>query len=199
MRDRLGLLGLLALGLVTWWLRHYLVPPEPPTRADAPPGPDYILSGARLAAFETTRGAVFRLEAERLLHDVDTHRSELEGFQGRFIADGQARYTLSAAHGVLYGMDERLQLSGDVVITGRAGGEPLRLETPYLLVFPKQEQAVTQASVTLSGSRWQSRSRGLRADLSRGEFEQLADVRGVYRLDRPRQREETPPAAEGNR
>ncbi len=168
-------LALFALtsGLWLWWLRDE----APPPTLVGPPRSDYRLENFELVALDEHGRESFaargpRLERHPFLGTLDVEQPRL-AFPDRHGARWQSR----AERAWVSRDAAEVRLLGDVQVAGPPDdGEPLRLHSDRLTVFPRQREVVTDAVVTVTEPGSILRGRGMRADLDARRVQLLSEV-----------------------
>ena len=169
-------------GIAVWQLQPASRPLSP-----SPARSDYVLEDFELTALDDLGAESFSVAAPHLERDPGgkslTLRKPAFSFPDR--KDGRWLATSDSAWIAEKGVEVRL--NDNVLFTGPASpsGERTRLATAHLQVFPKQDLATSQDSVTVTRSDSILRGDGLRADMKAHRVQLLANVKGRYAPRRP--------------
>jgi lipopolysaccharide export system protein LptC len=144
--------------------------------------PDYFLKNFTATSMNREGAAQHRLQAEYLEHYPDDDSVELTRLTLDLYRRDLPPWTARAEQGVVYERGERIELSGNVRLhrPATAEGEALTLLTEALTVYPQREYAETDAAVTITGERSDTRAVGMRLDVGQGLLELLSKTRGTY-------------------
>jgi len=150
---------LLALTLLTFWLRYATELDEPRRDGKHRHDPDYIVSDAVLRKLDANGQLKYTLRAVDVRHFPDDDTTDL--LKPRLTQQSsqpeKAPVTVSADKGHLSNDNTRVDLTGNVFIRRPAAGrdEELTASMPELTVFPDDERAFTKSHVVLTkGSSW---------------------------------------------
>lgn len=151
---------LLALTLLTFWLRYATELDEPRRDGKHRHDPDYIVSDAVLRKLDPNGQLKYTLRADDVRHFPDDDTTDLRKprlTQQSDQPEKKAPVTVSADKGHLSDDNKRVDLTGNVLIHRPAAGrdEELTASMPDLTVFPDDERAFTKSPVVLTkGSSW---------------------------------------------
>lgn len=151
---------LLALTLLTFWLRYATELDEPGRDGKHRHDPDYIVSDAVLRKLDANGQLKYTLRADDVRHFPDDDTTDLRKprlTQQSSQPEKKAPVTVSADKGRLSDDNKRVDLTGNVFIRRPAAGrdEELTASMPDLTVFPDDERAFTKSPVVLTkGSSW---------------------------------------------
>lgn len=137
------------LALASWALTQYLERARPAPKSTQTTGPNAIIERPRIVRSDWQGRPQYRLEAERITMDESADETLLSRPTMISLTADKPRTTLRAAQAVTTEKQNRVDLSGDVVITRDAFAEqpPVRIETPRATMFIDEERAVTDAPV----------------------------------------------------
>lgn len=179
--QRLALLPLLLAAALTGWLVWQLREDDAPPQLIGPPRSDYYVDTFELIAFDDAGAESFSMCGPRLSRHPQLGTFEIE--QPRLHMPGEdGGWQGRAERGWISAEGDRLRLLDTVALQGpaAAGEEPLRLATQELELRPKENLALSDSPVTITGPGSILRGRGLRADLDAQRVELLAEVTGRY-------------------
>lgn len=173
------LAGAIASGWSLWKQRQ----------ADAPQArgmgrPDYVLNDFELVALDATGVESFTLRAPRLARDPASRTMDIATplfvIPPRAGADGAPWEVRSASAWVSASGDE-IRLRGNVRADSTNGdGQPVRMATEVLNVFPETRRATSDARVTMVQPGFTISGRGLAARLDTGSVQLLSDIKARY-------------------
>lgn len=137
------------LALASWALTQYLERARPAPKSAQTTGPNAIIERPRIIRSDWQGRPQYRLEAERITMDESADEAILNRPTMISLAVDKPRTTLRAAQAISTEKHNRVDLSGDVVITRDAFAEqpPVRIETARATMFIDEERAVTDAPV----------------------------------------------------
>lgn len=189
----IGLLVVLALALLSWWLLRQERTQEAGSQAAAH-RVDYSMRDFEMTVMDDGGRPSQRLQAISMVHYSDDGSSELQ--QPRLLlysSAGQAAEARASEHWSVRAERARLYPGGvEMVLEGRvvmqrfdvAGKVTLELETRDLKVNTERQQASSVEQVEIRERHGVTRARGLEIDLKAGQLELLAAVRGEYVRER---------------
>ena len=169
-------------GVGVWQLQ-----PAPRPLAPVPTRSDYILENFELTSLNERGEESFSVAAPHLERDPGgkslSIRKPRFSFPDR--KDGRWLATSDAAWIADKGVEVRL--NDNVLFTGPASpsGERTRFATAHLRIFPKQDLALSEDSVTVTRADSILQGVGLRADMKAHRIQLLANVKGRYAPRRP--------------
>jgi lipopolysaccharide export system protein LptC len=149
-------LGLAAgLAALTFWLERAVQAPASAASAGAPHEPDFIVDRVVATALDKAGKAESELTAQKMTHYPDNETTELEEPRLVQLRDQGPPLRIRAERGTVTKDGEEVRLYGNVRLVREASGTrpELRVETPFLLVFPKEEVARTPDSVVITEGR----------------------------------------------
>ena len=151
-------LGLAAgLAALTFWLERAVQAPAGAPSDAARHEPDFIVKGVVATALDKAGKPESELTAQKMTHFPDDETTELEEPRLVQFREQGPRLRIRAERGTVTKDGEEVRLYGNVRLVREARGTrpELRVETPFLQVFPKQELARTPDSVVITegGSR----------------------------------------------
>lgn len=144
--------------------------------------PDYFLQNFRATSMGEDGKPQHRLVGDYLEHFPDDDTVVIRQLRLDLFREALPPWTARANQGIVYERGERLELSGEVELHRPATehSEALRLQTETLTVYPQREYAETDAAVTISSDRSETRAIGMRLDVAQGLLELLSQTRGSY-------------------
>ncbi|MGD8796797.1 MAG: LPS export ABC transporter periplasmic protein LptC [Thiohalophilus sp.] len=144
--------------------------------------PDYFLQDFTATTLDKSGEPQHRLVADYLEHFPDDDTIVITQLKLSMYRKDLPPWTAQARQGVVYEEGERVELSGEVELYRPAIGreEALTLKTEQLTVYPRREYAETDAAVTITGDRSETRAKGMSLDMQRGLLKLRADTRGTY-------------------
>lgn len=162
---------LLALVLLTAWLRYLVDKPEPLGDGRFRHDPDYIIEDFRASRLSPQGETRHTLAAERLLHYPDTDETlVVEPRLLHILADGSA-VDVEARRAAISRNGEIIQLNEQVVLRRPgAGGSELRIATEALTVIPDTGIVTGAARVVADDGRANLAGTGFTADLNARSF-----------------------------
>lgn len=124
----------------------------------------------------------YRLQAETIRQQPNDLTVTLEDLALQYAGEDGTLWNASADRGVVPQSGDRIDLAGDVVLTGMLDGTevPARIETERLAFDTRAEVATTDAPVTITWAGERITSRGLRADLQSQRLRLESEVHGSY-------------------
>jgi lipopolysaccharide export system protein LptC len=145
---------------------------------------DYVLEDFELVALDAQGRESFTLRAPRLARDPNAKTLDITtplflippraGSQG-------APWEVRSQTGWVSAKGEELRLRGGVTaVSTTVGGQPIRLGSEQLNVFPKDKRATSAVAVTLTQPGLIMNGRGLEADLNAKSAILKSDVKGRY-------------------
>jgi LPS export ABC transporter protein LptC len=177
-----GLAVVIAL-LVTFLIGRGGAQREAAAVADAPAeNPGYAAINAEIIETGDDGRPRYRLRAERIEQQPNDLSVSLERPALRYTDERGSEWSASALRGTVPEDRGRVDLEGDVVLSGLLPGspEPARVATERLSFDTVNEVATTDADVTFDWSQHQLTARGLRADLKRERLVLESRVHGRF-------------------
>jgi lipopolysaccharide export system protein LptC len=171
-----------AAGVAVWQLQPQPKPPAPvPTRSD------YILENFELTSLDAEGKEAFSVAAPHLERDPGgkslTIRKPAFSFpdrkEGRWLATSDQAWV--ADKGVEVRLNDKVEFTGPP----SPSGERTRFATDHLQIFPKQDLALSEDSVTITRADSILQGVGLRADMKAHRVQLLSNVKGRYAPRRP--------------
>lgn len=171
-------LGLLAAGsvILTWTLK---LDSGTESSAGSADRAGYFLT-TELTRADAAGEVLYRLQADRISQVPDSRDALLEGVQLAF-SDDQLPWLLVADEGLIYSSDERVELTGGVVLTRPSADGDARILTDRITIFPERSLAETASEVTIIETGGHTEAVGMRLWLNEGRLELQSRVRGRYR------------------
>lgn len=159
-------------------------------RAGAPAGrPDYVLHDFRIVVLDENGRESFTLSAPKLARDPDSRTIDIATplFQIPPRAGSKASaWEVRSQTGWVSAKGEELRLRGQVLADSRnADGEPIRIATEQLNVFPDAKRATSAVAVTVTQPGLILNGRGLEADLDAKRITLQNDVKARYERGAP--------------
>ena len=148
---------LLALALLTFWLRYATELPEERHDGKNRHDPDYIVSDVVMRKLDPNGLLQYTLRSIDVRHYPDDDTTDLLKPRLTHQSEKKAPVTMSADKGHLSDDNKRVDLTGNVFIHRPAAGrdEELTASMPDLTVFPDDERAFTKSPVVLTkGASW---------------------------------------------
>lgn len=189
----IGLLVVLALALLSWWLLRQERTQEAGPQAEAH-RVDYSMRDFEMTVMDDGGRPSQRIQAVSMVHYSDDGSSELQQPQLLLYgAAGAAAGARAGEHWSVRAERARLYPGGvEMVLEGRvlmqrldaAGKVTLELETRDLKVNTGQQRAESGERVEIRERHGVTRAQGLKIDLRAGQVELLAAVRGEYVRER---------------
>jgi lipopolysaccharide export system protein LptC len=176
---------LLAAAVASGWAVIRQRAPEQPS-GPASGRSAYTLYDFELLVLDDAGKEAFTLKAPELQRLPAGEAMELTSPEFLFPAKegdpGGGRWRMTAAEGWVSPEGDEVRLVRDVLAEGPGSGDgaPATLETDRLTVFPRTDQARTDARVRIVDGRTTIRGRGLEVDLATRRYALLADVETRY-------------------
>lgn len=175
------------LALASWALTQYLERTRPAPKTSQASGPNAIIEGPRIVRSDWQGRAQYRLDAERITVNEATDETRLTRPNMVSLAADKPRTTIRAAQALTTEKQNRIDLSGDVLILRESFGEQpaVRIETPRATVFIDEERAVTDAPVRIQRGLSTLEGVGLRFD----QKTQRIDITSQSRMVLPKEKQ----------
>lgn len=142
---------------------------------------DYVLRDYEIVSLDSEGKESFTLRGPRLQRDPGAKSMRLETPQFLVPDRHGAYWDVRAQRGLVPDDGKELRLRGQVVaISPAETPPPTRIETEELNLFPRENRAVSSATVTLTRPGLTMQGRGMRADFDRQQVSLLSDVRTRY-------------------
>jgi len=187
MRRPLLLSALLAAagalaGVAVWELQ-----PAPKPLPPEPVHSDYILENFQLTSLNDRGMESFSVMAPHLERDPGGKSLTITKPRFAFPDKQQGRWDGASDTAWVAEKGVEIRLNGNVQFTGptEPSGDRTRFASNSLRVFPKQDLALSDDSVTVTRSDSILRGTGLRADMKAHRISLLSDVKGRYAPRRP--------------
>ncbi len=148
---------LLALTILTFWLRYATELPEPNRDGKHRHDPDYIVSDIVLRKLDQNGQLKYTLKAVEVRHYPDDDTTDLLKPNVDYQYVRKPPLTISSERGHVSQKGDRIDLVGSVRLYRPASGrdEELTASMPDLTVFPDDEHAFTKSPVVLTrGNSW---------------------------------------------
>jgi lipopolysaccharide export system protein LptC len=169
-------------GIAVWQLQPAPRPPSPaPTRSD------YVLENFELTSLNERGEEAFSVAAPHLERDPGGKSLTLSKPQFSFPDRKEGRWLAVSDTAWIADKGVEVRLNDNVLFTGppSPSGDRTRFETAHLKIFPKQDLALSEDSVTVTRADSILRGDGLRADMKAHRVQLLANVKGRYAPRRP--------------
>jgi lipopolysaccharide export system protein LptC len=153
---------MLALAMVTFWLKQ-AVQEQPPPSTLRRHDPDYIVENFNVTTFGTGGAAESTLAATKMIHYPDDDSTDLVAPQMVQTKPGEPRMTVTADRGTLSQGADELFLYGDVLLVraGDAERPEMRMRTSFLHLVSAKSLALTDRQVTISDKEQSITGRGM--------------------------------------
>lgn len=124
----------------------------------------------------------YRLQAETIRQQPNDLTVSLANMALEYVGDDGTLWNASADRGVVPQSGDRIDLAGDVLLTGVLDGAevPARIETERLALDTRTEIATTDAPVTITWAGKRITSQGLTANLQSQTLRLESEVHGSY-------------------
>jgi lipopolysaccharide export system protein LptC len=149
-------LGLAAgLAALTFWLERAVQAPAGAKGDAKRHEPDFIVERVVATALDKAGRPESELTAQKMTHFPDDETTELEEPRLVQLREKGPPLRIRAERGTVTKDGEEVRLYGNVRLVREASGTrpELRVETPFLQVFPKEERARTPDSVVITEGR----------------------------------------------
>ncbi len=175
------LILLLALALLSAWIKHQTAPPPPPAMAGVG-GPDYYLRNFTLTATGSDGRPRHLIRASYMEYQSGQETLQFITPELLFHNQGDSSWRVTAQRASVSNEGKQILMQGTVVLRQSTadGRETLKMETADLLLLPELNRARSDARVELSMEGSTLSATGLRIDLVRNHFELLHQIRGRY-------------------
>ena len=169
-------------GIAVWQLQ-----PAPKPLAPMPARSDYVLENFELTALNERGEESFSVAAPHLERDPGGRSLTLSQPKFSFPDRKEGRWLASSDSAWIADKGVEVRLNENVLFTGppSPSGDRTRFATAHLQVFPKQDLALSEDSVTVTRADSILRGDGLRADMKAHRVQLLANVKGRYAPRRP--------------
>ena len=170
----------------TGWLVWQLQRGDEPAPLYGPPRSDYVLIDFEMVALDETGGESFRVNGPMLARHPHLGTLDVKEPRFRFPDSDGGLWDASAGRAWVSQKGDELRLREDVRFDGPPDedGGRVELDTPELVVLPKQNLVRNQSAVTVTGPGSILRGRNLRGDLDARRF-QLSQAKGTYAPSSP--------------
>lgn len=180
---------LVALALLSTWLKHAVEVTDDGRDARKRHDPDFWIEQIALSRFDPEGELQYTLAAQRWTHYPDDDTTHVTTPQVRFRRAGQDDTLITAGRGVLTGPGDVVTLSDAVRIAGRkaaADALPWQADTARLTLVPDAETATTDADVLFTQGATRMQGTGLDFNQRERRLTLLHEVHG--RIDRRKSR-----------
>jgi len=185
------------LAALTYWLDAQVQPPTTHRDGSARHDPDLFLINFRAINFDAEGKPREALTAARGDHFPDDDSAELTKPTFRMTQTGKPTFTVNAERGKVTGDRENVYFTGNVrarregeepssATPGRQAAGAMTLETEYLHVIPKTEQAETDRRVTIREPRGIIEAVGLDLDNKSKTAKLRSRVSGTFEPQAPK-------------
>ena len=120
-----------------------------------------------------------RAEVDRLEQDMQKQTAKLTHLNASLYKNGAVDATFYAKMANSYNDNERIVLSGDVLINKLMQQGEMRFRTTELTAYPKINEIETDKQVIVQSPQAEFVSQGLKANLNDGQYE-FFNIRGKY-------------------
>ncbi len=172
-QDRLVVTLLLILSALGLWLSL--------RGTDAPPpalDPAYEAHGTESLFLDATGQPLYRIRAASMRRRPGQPELELRKPSIQNLQAGTAAWTLRAATAFMDEQKRTILLSGAVELDYPLDGEPARIRTEEVLLYPDEQIAQTELPARIQWGGLSASALGFVADLREGRLELHAQVRG---------------------
>ena len=183
LKNTLGLLLLVAIVLVTWWLARAPRPTDPSIAQRPPVPPGYYLKEARMIGMDQDGQLLYRIAAEGAQQDTLSETMRLAGVRIEYQAEAETPWSLVSESGLAPVDQSYIELSGNVRLKteGRAEDESFLITTERLTLSPSTNTASTDARVQIRMGNQQLNAMGMVAHLNEDRLELKSNVNGLFR------------------
>ena len=161
--------------------------PKPRPLAPVPTRSDYILENFELTSLNERGEEAFSVAAPHLERDPGGKSLSIRKPRFSFPDRKEGRWQATSDTAWVADKGVEVRLNDNVVFVGppTPSGDHTRFATAHLQVFPKQDLALSEDSVTITRSDSILTGVGLRADMKAHRVQLLANVKGRYAPRRP--------------
>ena len=169
-------------GVAVWQLQ-----PAPKPLAPVPTRSDYILENFELTSLNERGEESFSVAAPHLERDPGGKSLSIRKPAFSFPDRKDGRWLATSDTAWIADKGVEVRLNDNVLFTGppSPSGERTRFATARLQIFPKQDLALSEDSVTVTRADSILQGVGLRADMKAHRIQLLANVKGRYAPRRP--------------
>lgn len=141
---------LLVLVIVTFWLSRFVTPLDLRDVGDRTT-PDMVVENFSAQKLSEKGDVQYTVRSDKMSHFTADDSSLLENVLFIATEEGQPKLTARSPRGKLLNGGDEVQMDGGVVLDAEAGvkSPPLKLTTPKLIIFPKQNIAKSNDGVVL--------------------------------------------------
>lgn len=165
------LLGAVAL---VWWLdQRQRTAPE--AHLEHPQNADYYVLNATITQTSEQGEPAYKMTAERVLYFPDRH-STMEVVHATSLGGADSNWDLKADEGWVSPDRDRVDLTGNVVMHGELGDEPVVVKSTAISIYPNDERITSDQPVEIDGDRHHTTAIGMRGEFNARKLELLADV-----------------------
>ncbi|SEI40020.1 LPS export ABC transporter protein LptC [Allopseudospirillum japonicum] len=185
----LGLLGLIALGILVWLMQETHYSPPETALPNAQGEPDYYLENARLTLFNAQGQAQHQIFTPKLTHYPQTQNVHLAQPQMLTLDQKGSQWQLLAQQAYYNEAQQDLRLEGNILLTQTESQLSIQLQALQLDL--EQGLAYSEHALRLlQGNVWELNAQGIQLDLNTGNVTLPAQVRAHYQTA-PKQPEPT--------
>lgn len=179
--------ALLAVAATAAGVAVYQLQPEPRPAAPVPTRSDYILGNFELTSLDEKGKEAFSVAAPHLERDPGGKSLTIRKPQFSFPDRKEGRWLATSDQAWVADKGVEVRLIDKVEFTGppSPAGERTRFSTDHLQIFPKQDLALSEDSVTITRADSILQGVGLRADMKAHRVQLLSNVKGRYAPRRP--------------
>ena len=177
--------GLLAGALLFSFLWYYGEPGQTPqivSPVQHSEIADYYLVNAYSRRYDESGQLDTNLYADKATHYPRGDISQLQKPRMTLYDAGAISWTVTSDQGVIKEHGERVDLVQQVL--AKSADELTTLKTPFMTIYPNQQQASTDKPVTLINPEGFTRATGMRADLAKEHVTLMSNVNGQYNAPR---------------
>ena len=148
---------LLALAVLTFWLRYATELPEERRDGKNRHDPDFIISDSVLRKLDATGRLQYTLNSVEIRHYPDDDSTDMIKPHLIYLYPTRPSLTMRSERGHSNKEGQQVDLYGDVQITRAASAKDVEMNgyTPELTVFPDDEKAFTKSPVLITkGKSW---------------------------------------------
>lgn len=140
---------------------------------------DYLLEDFRMVAMDQAGLPSFQIEAPFLEKNPTDDSVAIREPELTLFLDGIVTWQIDAPEAWIDATGERIELPGAVLLVSERAPRT-QVQTSEVTVFPRRQQAISEAAVRVTRDNMFSRGIGFKADLSSQQFDILSQVEGYY-------------------
>ncbi|MGD8484588.1 MAG: LPS export ABC transporter periplasmic protein LptC [Thioalkalispiraceae bacterium] len=143
---------------------------------------DFFLENTTSTVMTHSGKPDYIVNAKRMTHFPDRDIVELKKVNFQLKRNQHANWSADAELGIIEKRDNIIHLEGNVILQrpGAENIEAIKLTTPELHIYSKQDYAETEAPVKIDSGNNQITAVGMRLYLKEGRIEFLSTTRGTY-------------------